>query len=188
MSEERFSRPEPENFQHQAEHTHPRRKMSVFGYLAVLFAVAFLLLLMAFFQQQRASDETADALQKSQSTIESIQQLLEESNGLREEKDKLTEQVSDLQGQVAELDAARRLQNMNLEEMTAQLESQENALKALDYFWQIDEAYALKRYNLCRQLMEEMGDLWEYLPDWKATENERFTPLKRYEEIKKALG
>lgn len=188
MSEERSPRREPENFQHQAEHTRPRRKMSVFGYLAVLFGVAFLLLLMAFFQQQRANDETADALQKSQSTIESIQHLLEETNALQEEKDRLTEQVNDLQGQVAELDAARRLQNMNLEEMSGQLEDQENALKAMDYFWQIDEAYALKRYGLCRTLIQEMGELSRYLPDWKATENERFTPLKRFEEIKQAVG
>lgn len=188
MSEERSPRREPENLQHQAEHTRPRRKMSVFGYLAVLFGVAFLLLLMAFFQQQRANDEAEDALQKSQSTIESIQQLLEEANGLREENEQLTAELDELKGQVTELDAARRLQNLNLEEMSAQLTEQENALKALDYFWQIDEAYVLNRYNLCRTLIQEMGELSAYLPDWKATENNRFSPAKRFEEIRQAVG
>lgn len=175
------------DLQHQAEHIRPRRKMSVFGYMAVLFGVAFLLLLIAFFQQQRANDEAADALQKSQSTIESIQQLLDENKVLREENEALKAETEELQGQVTELDAARRTQNLNIEELQEEAARQENALKAMDFFWQIDEAYALNRYNLCRTLIQEMGELSQYLPDWKATENNRYSPAKRFEEIYNAL-
>ena len=186
MSGER-SRREAEDLQHQAEHIRPRRKMSVFGYMAVLFGVAFLLLLIAFFQQQRANDEAADALQKSQSTIESIQQLLDENKVLREENEALKDERDALQDQVTQLDAARREQNLSLEELTGTMTEQENALKAMDFFWQIDEAFALNRYNLCRTLIQEMGELSQYLPDWKATENNRFSPAKRFEEIYNAL-
>lgn len=188
MSTERGSRRDAGDLQHQAEHTRPRRKMSVFGYMAVLFGVAFLLLLMAFFQQRRANAETADALQQSQSTISSIQQLMDENKALREENETLKETADALQGQVTELDAARRLQNLNLEELTERAETSEQALKAMDYFWQIDEAYVLNRYYLCRTLIQEMGELSEYLPDWKATDNNRFSPAKRFEEIVQALG
>lgn len=188
MSGEQRSHREAEDLQHQAEHTRPRRKMSVFGYMAVLFSVAFLLLLIAFFQQQRANDEAADALQKSQSTIESIQQLLDENKLLREENETLTSEKDSLQSQADELDAARQAQSLKLEELAEKIAGQENALKAMDFFWQIDEAYVLNRYNLCRTLIQEMGELSQYLPDWKATENNRYSPAKRFEEIKQAVG
>ena len=187
MSGER-SRREAEDLQHQAEHIRPRRKMSVFGYMAGLFSVAVLLLLIAFFQQQRANDEAADALQKSQSTIESIQQLLDENKLLRAENEALKSEKEELQGQVTQLDSDRRTQNLNMEALLEEMAGQENALKAMDFFWQIDEAFALNRYNLCRTLIQEMGDLSQYLPNWKATENNRFSPAKRFEEIKQALG
>ena len=42
------------------------------GYLLVLFAAAFLLLLLAYFQQQRINADTSNALQQSVSAVQSI--------------------------------------------------------------------------------------------------------------------
>ncbi len=173
-------RGEDQDLQHQAEHTHPRRKMSVFGYLSVLFAVAFLLLLVAYFQQKRMSSETADALKQSASAVQSIQAVMDENKTLTEENTRLQSELEDLRAQVDRLSAAQQAQSQAEDQFTQQL-------SAMDYFWQIDEAYVLKRYDLCRQLIEEMGDLSDLLPDWKATENERFSPAARFREIRDAL-
>ena len=56
------SRPRPSGeLQHQAEHTQPaRRGSSVLVYLMVMFVAAFLLLCLAYFQQQRSSAEATD--------------------------------------------------------------------------------------------------------------------------------
>ena len=78
----------------------------------------------------------------------------------------------------------------SLEEEKAGLQIQlDNAEKALDYFWQVNEAYVRGRYKLCRQLIETMQDqkLVEYLPKESATENDRFSPAGRYQEIYDAL-
>ena len=182
MKDEQQFRREPADLQHQAEHTHASRKMSVFGYLAILFLVAFLLLLIAFFQQRRSNAETQDALQQSQSTVQSIRQLLEETQTLREENEALKEQVT-------QLDAARQQQNLTLEELLEQNRASEDALKAMDWFWQIDEAYVRGRIGLCKELIQALEDsgLASALPDWKAFENERFTPAARYREICDAI-
>ena len=53
MTQQEPKRRSSASLQHQAEHTRARRRISVMGYLLILFVVAFLLLLLAYFQQQR---------------------------------------------------------------------------------------------------------------------------------------
>ena len=70
---------------------------------------------------------------------------------------------------------------------------QQRSAQALDWFWQVDEAYVRGKYALCRTLMrhlEDTGDgdpLKNYLPQESATKNGRFSPYHRYEEIYHAL-
>ncbi len=58
----------------------------------------------------------------------------------------------------------------------------------MDWFWQIDEAYVLGRYSLCRELIQEIQDagLVDYLPKESITDNGRFSPSGRYQEIYEA--
>lgn len=172
-----------ENLQHQAEHTRPRRRMSVLGYLLVLFAVAFLLLLLAYFQQQRANAEATDALKQSVSAVDTIEKMIAENEQLREQVEQLEAETKTL-GQ----------ENQNLKTLTENLTARlEKTQAAMDYFWQVDEAYVRGRYGLCRDLIQEMEDvtqgtaLKDYLPTESATDTDRFSPAQRYQEIYDSL-
>lgn len=162
----------PRNLQHQAEHTRVNRRINVMGYLAILFVVAFLLLGFAYLQQQRINQETTDALKQSSSAFQSIQDLMAENETLRQ-------QVEALEGQVADLQASAQ----------AQESRSQDTIVALQYFWQIDEAYVRGRYTLCRQLIQAFEEAADpaCLPTEKVPENDRFSPADRYREIRDAL-
>jgi cell division protein FtsB len=117
------------------------------GYLLVLFAAAFLLLLLAYFQQQRINADTNNALQQSVSAVQSIQNLMTDNETLRS-------QVADLEEQVETLTA--RSQEL--------ADTMEKQTRAMDLFWQVDEAYVRGRYVLCRQLIQSLEDLSDGAP------------------------
>lgn len=173
-----------EDVQRQAEHTHTHKAPSVLIYLVILFLVAFLLLFIAYFQQQRVNDEAqADALKQSVSAVQSIQNLIQDSNELRDERDALQKKVDELEDQL-------KTANEQASLSAATVEEQQNALAAMEYFWQIDEAYVRSRYTTCRELiaaLEEAG-LDTALPDWKATDTDRPSPAERYAAIKEAVN
>lgn len=86
----------------------PLGSRSVFAYLAVLFGVAFLLLLFAYLMQQRDSAEimgNLSDLRTSMGSIQSIDQLTEENRALREEKDSLQAKSDELEKQLDQLEA-----------------------------------------------------------------------------------
>ena len=70
----------------------------------------------------------------------------------------------------------------------------ERTKEAMDYFWQIAEAYVRGRYSICRDLIAVLEDtssgeapLKSYLPQESYTDNGRFSPADRYQEIWDAL-
>jgi len=63
-------------------------KVRVFRYMAILFAAAFLLLLLAFLMQNRTNQEAISDLTES---VSSVHNVVEENEKLREELDALTE-------------------------------------------------------------------------------------------------
>lgn len=176
MTQQEPKRRSSASLQHQAEHTRARRRISVMGYLLILFVVAFLLLLLAYFQQQRINADTNNALQQSVSAVQSIQNLMADNETLRS-------QVADLEEQVETLTA--RSQEL--------ADTMEKQTRAMDLFWQVDEAYVRGRYVLCRQLIQSLEDLSDgtplksYLPTESTTDNDRFSPAERYQEIFKAV-
>ena len=90
-----------DDLQHEAEHTRPRKRGSVMVYLAILFAAAFLLLLMSYFMQQRINRETLDDLQKtSTSAVQSLDNLIAERDRLVQERQTLEEQLEELEGNI----------------------------------------------------------------------------------------
>ena len=168
-----------------------RRQRSVFQYIAILFAAAFLLLLYSFMMERR---QYQSYLEQNQEQIDSLQQsasAVQRLDALYEENAKLKEQVADLEEQLADA-------NDQLDVLPDVISHQEHVLsetcRALDHFWQIDEAYVRGRYSLCRELIQEMEatengqtPLKDYLPKESTTDNGRFSPYDRYLEIYEAL-
>lgn len=176
---------EPARQRERSERAKSRRS-TVGGYLVILFAVAFLLLLMAYFQQKRLSDQAAtDALKQSSSAVQTIQDLIDDSAKLREENEALKEQLEELE---RNLSAAETFSA----EVQNDRDGADRAVKAMGYFWQIDEAYVRQRYTLCRELIQQFEAEQHYGPsalpqeDFPA-DNGRFSPAERYKEIYDAL-
>jgi uncharacterized protein YoxC len=175
---------EKHGLQRQADRAKPNGSRSVLLYMVILFAAAVVLLLLAFFMQKRTNDQTIDGLKQSVSAMQSVQQLYEENAALKEQVDELEDELKDAL--------------ISIDGLTDTVSNQEYTLKqtqiAMDYFWQIDESYVRGRYTLCRSLIEVLEDnadgktpLKEYLPAESATDNGRFSPYDRYQEIYDAL-
>lgn len=171
--------------QHEAEHASPGKKNSVLIYLVILFAAAFLLLLLSYFMQQRASREAYSSLQQSSnSAVQSLDNMLQENEDLKEQVAQLEQELADAQNQLDGLPDIISHQEQVLEQ----------TCQALDYFWQINEAYVRGRYSLCRELIAAMEDnangktpLKDYLPTESTTNTDRFSPAERYQEIYSAV-
>lgn len=184
-------KPEPEK---KPEHSHKHRQKSVFQYITILFAAAFVLLLYTFMMerrqndilQQQSNDKLNQLQQQSISAVQSLDNLYKENEELKQSVDYLEEQVSQLEQEKLKLD-----QDLAAAQDTNQW--QQRSAEAMDWFWQVDEAYVRGKYSLCRTLMrhlEDTGDgdpLKNYLPQESATKNGRFSPYDRYEEIYNAL-
>ena len=70
-----------------------------------------------------------------------------------------------------------------------QMSDLEKSNQAMDWFWQINEAYVRGRYSSCRELINRLNTsgLTEFLPKDSITANGRFSPYDRYQEIRDAL-
>lgn len=184
MSEEKETRtpaaePEQSAARRRAHSQQRRRRNSVFQYIAVLFAAAFVLLLFTFVMERRQHDllqqenqEQIDNLQQSVSAVQSLDNLYKENDALKE-------QVDSLNAALTELEAAN-------DQLAGQLT---RTSQAMDWFWQIDEAYARGMFPSARKLIgsfEETG-LQAFLPAESVTDTERLSPKDRYQEIKDKL-
>ena len=163
-----------------------RRQRSVFQYVAILFGAAFLLLLVTFLMERRQYEQIQeenqaqiDDLRQSVSAVQSLEELYSENAALREQVDELETQLEQSQEQAGNLAQTNEALSLQLER-TGQ---------AMDWFWQIDEAYVRGRYSLCRDLMENLEEagLAVYLPRESITDNGRYSPYDRYQEIRDAL-
>ena len=113
---------------------------------------------------------------------EFLDPLTEDYTALYKENAALKEKVDELEAQ-AKLQAAQAQQ-------AARLESDlDNTKRAMDWFWQIDEAYVSGKTRLCRSLIQNLEDagLRAFLPTESTTDNGRFSPADRYQEIYDAL-
>lgn len=162
--------------------TREKRQRSVVHYIAILFAAAFVLMLLTYLMDQRQNEAVVNSLNQS---LTDLQTSLSDRSSLQdiyEDNLALIDQVDQLEDQVAQLQQER-------DSLSAQLSSQEKTAQAMDWFWQIDEAYVLGRYTLCRELIQELetAGLVSALPQESITDNGRFSPADRYQEIYDAL-
>ena len=75
------------------------------------------------------------------------------------------------------------------EALQTRLQSAGLTVQAMDWFWQIDEAYVRGRYAQCRELIQDLEDaqLADWLPTESITDNGRFSPADRYLEIREKV-
>lgn len=166
-----------------------RRQRSVFQYITILFAAALVLLFYTFmmerrqFELQKEQDlaNISDLQQQSVSATQTLNGILEENKQLKEQLEEQEKQLEDLQSRFDQLEADYNVaEQVNIE--------QSRTAEALDWFWQINEAYVRGKYSLCRSLMEDMGELLvPYLPNYSVTDNDRFSPYDRYMEIREKV-
>lgn len=169
------------SIQHQAEHARSRRRSPVMGYLAILFATAFLLLLFAYFQQQRLNSETTDALKQSASTVQSIQNLIDDNAELREKVEALEAQVAELEEQSENYESRTRMA-----ETTATQLSQE--VEAYRQFFRLDRLYRAQRFQESAELIRQQSALFSSLSNLPvSSDSNETTPKARYDQICKQL-
>lgn len=178
------------------------KRSSFYVYLAVLFGAAFLMLLLAYFVQQRNNQTTISGLQDSWNL--SREELVEEIAKLKEEKTGLEAQVAQLEGQLKqEQEHSQEFQTLfdGARSSAAHLEYYlTRRSEAMELFWQLDRAYTQRQNQRCRELMElleapEAEPLKNYLPG--AEDREQYdnggwledapSPAERYQEIVEKL-
>lgn len=126
------SQHKPEDMQHAAEHEKPPIKRNpVLFYLMILFAVAFLLLLMSFMMQRRANQEAMDNLQQtSNSAVESLENKLKENDELKAQVNQLEEENQQLTSQLEQATTQNQGKEEELERILQAL-SDLNTLRGL---------------------------------------------------------
>ena len=152
--------------------TERERMKKVYTYVAVLFTVAFLLILWTFLMNQRSSREIRDEIRSGNNTLQST----------LDENQALTDRITELEEQLA---AAQ--ENAKALDETAGLQS--NQLRALDWLLEIEQEYAAKDYDAAKENIrsfEETG-VSEYLPAeplrTAITGDDAPSPAARYQAI-----
>ena len=166
-----------------------RRQQSAMRYIAILFAAAFVLLLLTFLMERR---QTEAIMQENQAQIEDLQQSVSAVQSLKNlyaENEALKEQIAELETKNSRLETEKNTLSGYLTNVELTLDKAKQGLNAMDWFWQIDEAYAKGRYSLCRSLITSLDEagLTEYLPKESITDNDRFSPYDRLAEIREIV-
>lgn len=166
-----------------------RRRQSVVLYITILFAAAFALLLMTYAMDQRRNSETIGNLTSSVTDLKEYVSGMRSAQDLYEENIDLLEQIDRLEDRIAALEQDQTALQSELTGTAADKLYLETQLDAMDWFWQINEAFVRGKYSSVRKLivqMEEAG-LDQKLPQASVTDNGRFSPADRYQEIYDAV-
>ena len=148
-----------------------------------------MLLLFTYLMERRQTEalmqenqEQIEDLQQSVSAVQSLQNLYAENEALKVA-------IAELETELAKLEASEDTLVGQLNTKQQALDTAKKSIDALDWFWQIDEAYVRGRYALCRSLIQSLDDagLTESLPRVSITDNERFSPYDRLAEIRDVL-
>ena len=165
------------------------RQRSVVHYIGILFAAAFLLLAMSFAMERRQNAEDMDDLNQSITGLKDSVSAMQSVQKLYEENTALLERVAQLEEDLARAEEQRNYLSSKVESQESEKKVLQKSVQALDWFWQINEAYVRGRYTTARNLiaqLEESGFV-QNLPRVSITDNGRFSPYDRYQEIYDAL-
>lgn len=167
---------------HAAEHETAQKPHSVMSYLAILFAAAFLLMLLSFLMQQRANNRTIEGLKQSVSAMESLTVLQEEKTAMETQRNALEKQAAELAGQIESLEAENQ-------QLSDDLASGTRSAQAMDWFWRIQREVSRGRYSSARKLVDGLktAGLEDALPADHPADPEGPSPAEQYQEILQLL-
>lgn len=137
----------------QARHARQEKRNQqgrVFTYLAILFAAAFVLLLMAYFMQQRTSEQTIGTLKASITSIQSLDELIEENQALREENRELENALEYARSQYQ---SSIDQQKKTMSEVTEKT----HELASWEAFFEADQLFRDNMYTRCADLLRELA-------------------------------
>lgn len=160
-----------------------KKNSAVVNYIIILFLCAFLLMMMTYLMEQRKVAENIDGLRTSVSAMKSVGELYEENTQLNEELNQLEQDAIQRDYDIAD-------QAEEILALEAEVADWHKLSEAMDWFWQINEAFVSGKKTLAMSLIESMEEegLELYLPLESATDNGRYAAAFRYLEIKKELG
>lgn len=156
---------------------------SVFQYVTILFAAAFVLLLFTFMMERRQYEQDQTENQ------EQINQLQQDTNSATQrldaiiaERDQLKEENQALNEQLESADQA-------CQALEAGSVRQQRALEAMDWFWRIQRLYSRGNLRSARELAEafEESGLTDALPDISYADPEGNSPKAQYQELYELL-
>lgn len=168
--------------QYEAEHTRPGQSRSVIFYLVILVAAAFLLLVMAWFMQQRTAD-TVQGLHDSVNSVQTIDQLVVDNRALRQQLEVLE----------AERDAAlAELEAWKAKDDSSELKAAQAQLQALNTLNQIRALYNQGQYKAAAKLIRDDPTLESALQGvseaLSPADREAYDPLAAYQKLATLLG
>ncbi len=142
-----------------------KRKNALLRYVAIMFAVAFLLVLLSLIGQMRDSKNTISQLSQSSSSALQKAEQLQDTNRLLEENNLLLKKdVEDLEEEVKELKAKL---SKDQKEQDALVKEQETAVKeAAEEAAQVEAAYELLltlKTDRSEENLQKMKENKEYL-------------------------
>ena len=145
--------------------TERERMKKVYTYVAILFTVAFLLILWTFLMNQRSNNEIKSGNSALQSTLE--------------ENDTLEARVKELETQLAEAEEDK-------DSLSETVERKSEQLRALDWLIEIENNYSAKDYDAARDNIRafEKEGAAESLPEQPLrtaiTGDDALSPAARY--------
>lgn len=147
----------------------------VYGYIFLLFIVAFSLLLWAFFMNQRGTDRVLSELRGSTSALQST---LDRNVELEKRVDALEAELDALR-----TDAEQQRQAASRREQELSAERARAAARGL--LWQLEYRFAAEDYDACRETVAQLKTV-AYALGTEAEDGEP-SELARYEAIAAAL-
>ena len=141
------------------------KRSSVYIYLLVLFGAAFLMLLLAYFVQQRNSETTISDLRNSMNL--SREELMDEIKGLSEHNEALQREAAGLKGQLDEL----QQQKDELEEQSFWREKDlQTQLFSWNALWGLEQNFRDQDYEACTLFFQNATTSNYYLTPPEAAE------------------
>lgn len=163
--------------------TERERMKKVYTYVAVLFVVAFLLILWTFLMNQRSSREMLDEIKSGNSAL---QDTLDQNEILESRVAELENEVSALEAQLSATEADR-------DTLRASSDGQADVITALDWLGELERYYNAGSYTAARATAQAMhdGGLAPLLPEYplhtSSTGSDYDSPAARYQAIVNAL-
>ena len=176
-----------------------RRQSAVYLYLLILFGAAFLMLLLAYFVQQRSSEDAYNDLHntmtlsrqellaeikeledKNAALVEQIAALMDRNDSLMNENKRVKDSFSTLNSEIAQLKQQNEEATRELNSMSYQYIITQSELHGWQSFWMLERYYQVGDYETCATMLL-----------LSATGEESFTVpnavVWRYEEIVQAV-